>query len=350
MELQREYDVVVIGAGQAGLAAGYYLKKNNYSFVVLDKGTCVGDSWRNRYDSLVLFTPRWYSSLPGLNLKGDPNGYAGKDEIADYLEYYAEYFSIPVQMNTEIILLEQTSTGFRVMTNQGQYTAKHIIVATGPFQKPIIPKMAEYLSNDIFQVHSSSYINPSQLNEGEVLVIGAGNSGAQIAVELAKEREVILSVGHKMKFLPLEFFGKSIFEWFKKLGILSASIDSKLGRWISKQYDPIFGYELKKCIENGEVVLKPRTYKMTEDVALFEDKSSVQVKNIIWATGFTSDYNWIDINKAFDDKGKPIHQRGKSSIRGLFFLGLPWQYRRGSALIGGVAEDARYVVDAVKLP
>lgn len=225
--------------------------------------------------------------------------------------------------------------------------AEKVVVATGPFQKPYIPPFTESLSDKVYQVHTSRYLNPSQLQEGSVLVVGAGNSGAQIAVELSEDREVYLSVGHKMKFFPLEIMGKSIFWWFKKLGLLNVHINSSLGQFISKQSDPIFGKELKHLIQEGKIKIKPRTESILGDVISFADNSQIQVQNVIWATGFYSDYSWIQIPNVLDHRGKPIHQRGVTSVKGLYFLGLPWQYRRGSALIGGVGADAEYLINDI---
>jgi putative flavoprotein involved in K+ transport len=236
---------------------------------------------------------------------------------------------------------------FKVTTNNGNYVAEKVVVATGPFQKPYIPPFAESLSDKVYQVHTSRYLNPSQLQEGSVLVVGAGNSGAQIAVELSEDREVYLSVGHKMKFFPLEIMGKSIFWWFKKLGLLNVHINSSLGQFISKQSDPIFGKELKHLIQEGKIKIKPRTESILGDVISFADNSQIQVQNVIWATGFYSDYSWIQIPNVLDHRGKPIHQRGVTSVKGLYFLGLPWQYRRGSALIGGVGADAEYLINDI---
>ncbi|EIJ80300.1 FAD-dependent pyridine nucleotide-disulfide oxidoreductase [Bacillus methanolicus PB1] len=343
--MQQNVDVLVIGAGQAGLAMGYYLKQKNILFAIVGKENRIGDVWRNRYDSLVLFTPRWFSSLPGMALMGDQNGNATRDEIADYLEDYAQKFELPVHLNKEVISVHKENGTFKVTTNNGNYVAEKVVVATGPFQKPYIPPFADSLSDNVYQVHTSRYLNSSQLLEGSVLVVGAGNSGAQIAVELSKDREVFLSVGHKMKFFPLEIMGKSIFWWFKKLGLLNSNINSKLGQIISKQSDPIFGKELKYLIQEDKIKVKPRTESISEDIIYFQDNSQIQVQNLIWATGFYSDYSWIQIPNVLDHKGKPVHNRGVTSVKGLYFLGLPWQYRRGSALIGGVGTDAEYLIN-----
>jgi len=339
----KTYDVVVIGGGQAGLAVGYYLKQQNRSFVILDKGSEAGETWRNRYDSLVLFTPRYYSSLPGLKLDGNVEGYATKNEIAEYLKKYSRQFELPIHFNTEVYSLHKSEDKFYIQTNHEDYVAREVIIATGPFQRPFIPAMSLAVSQEVFQVHTDQYMNPKQLHNGSVLVVGAGNSGAQIAVELAQEREVYLSVGHPISFMPLQLIGKSIFWWFGKLGILSANTDSRLGKLVRNRPDPIFGFQLKALIKQGKVKMLPRTVSVRDKLIHFEDGKSIQVNNIVWATGFHSDYSWIQIPNVVDDKGKPIHDRGVTKIKGLYFVGLPWQYTRGSALIGGVAQDAEYI-------
>lgn len=338
-----EFEVIIIGASQAGLAMGYFLKQKGISFTILGKESRLGDSWRSRYDSLVLFTPRWLSALPEMALPGDQNGYAGKDEIADYLEAYAKRFDLPVQLNAMVEGLEKMDDLFSVSTNRGDFRARQVVVATGPFQKPFVPAFARELPASIYQVHTSAYKNPAQLQNGAVLVVGAGNSGAQIAVELSASREVFLSAGHPLKFFPLQILGKSIFYWFKKMGIYSLSAESALGKKIMAQGDPIMGSELKRALKKGAIKQKPRATKVAAEAVCFEDGSQAAVRNVIWATGFVPDFSWIRIPHALHEKGTPIHKRGISPVDGLFFLGLPWQHSRGSALIGGVGADADFL-------
>ncbi|MFY0758165.1 NAD(P)/FAD-dependent oxidoreductase [Metabacillus dongyingensis] len=342
------FDVVVIGAGQAGLSIGYFLKKANVSFLILDEASMIGESWRKRYDSLTLFTPRSYSSLPGLPFDGDSNKYPTKDDVAEYLSLYVHTFSLPVQLNTVVEKLTQTKTTFMIKTNKEEIAAKMVVAATGPFQNPFIPEFSKMLSDQTYQVHSSSYKNPNQLKDGSVLVIGGGNSGAQIAVELAKEREVHLSVGSNIKFLPQNLLNKSIFWWFDKLGILSLTVQSKLGQLIKKQPDPIFGLELKSLIKKGAVTIIPRATSVINDHIAFSDGTNVKIQNVIWSTGFKSNYEWIDIPNLFNKEGFPLHQRGITPIEGLYFLGLPWMYRRGSALLQGIGDDAEYIFSQIK--
>jgi putative flavoprotein involved in K+ transport len=338
------YDVVVIGGGQAGLSMGYYLKQTRLSFLILDKGCAVGESWKNRYDSLTLFTPRSYSSLPGLQLNGEEKQYPTKEEITDYLKLYVNTFLLPIQLNTSVLNLDKIDH-FILNTTQGEYLSRNIIVATGPFQIPFIPEFSQLLSENILQLHSSEYKNPNQLNRGTTLVVGGGNSGAQIASEISMDSKVYLSVGQQLKFLPQDIANKSIFWWFDKLGVLKANVHSKVGQIIKNKLDPIFGFELKSQLNEGRVVLKPRATSANKNDIFFDDNTSLKVSNVIWSTGFKSDYSWIKIPNVLDEKGIPIHQRGITSINGFFFLGLPWQYRRGSALLQGVGTDANYIVE-----
>ncbi|GKV55794.1 hypothetical protein NCCP2222_17410 [Sporosarcina sp. NCCP-2222] len=192
-------DILIIGAGQAGLAMGYYLQRYSKNFVILDQGTEVGEVWRRRYDSLQLFTPRMYSSLPGLALEGDPHGFPTKDEVADYLKRYAIEWSLPIQLQTKVLKLTRGSEGFCIETNRGAYWAGQVIIATGPFHTKRVPDYAKQVSTNTLQIHSSEYTNASQLNEGNVLVVGGGNSGAQIAVELAEKRNTFLAVSKPLR-------------------------------------------------------------------------------------------------------------------------------------------------------
>ncbi|OKL37937.1 flavin-containing monooxygenase [Domibacillus mangrovi] len=342
------YQTIIIGAGQAGLAMGYYLKEMNQSFLILDKNQEIGDEWRNRYDSLVLFTPRMYSSLPGLSLTGDPQGFPMKDEIANYLEYYSNHFELPVQLRTEVLVVRKEMDHFFIKTEDREYKAENIVVASGPFQKPNIPLFAKSLSSDVLQIHSSQYKNPQQLRSGNVLVVGGGNSGAQIAVELSNERKTYLSISQKIKFFPLEIGNKSIFWWFDKAGILKAPRHSWIAKKIQASGDPIFGSELKGALASQAVVQKSRAVDGEDTKIRFQDQSMLEVHNIVWSTGFVWDYSWLEVNGVLNYEGRPIHKRGITQTSGLYFLGLPWQYRRGSTLLQGVGEDAKYIAEHIQ--
>lgn len=339
------YDVIVVGVGQAGIAMGYYLKQEGLSFVLLDANDRVGNAWRHRYDSLVLFTSRKYSSLPEMKMSGPSEGFPTKDEMADYLERYVSYFNLPVQLHTKVITIKKENEVFQIETTRGMIEAKQVVIASGAFQKPFIPQVTVNKGEGPFQIHSSLYRSTHQLVKGSILVVGGGNSGAQIAVELAHENHVTLAVSHPFKFLPLHFLGKSIFYWLDFIGLLHAGIDTKRGKWFSKQSDPIFGKELKAWIAEGRIQVKPRVVKVDGNEVLFEDKSVQNFESIVWSTGFMPSYDdWIRIDDAISENGNPIHERGISPVRGLYFIGLPWQHQRGSALLCGVSRDAKYLV------
>lgn len=338
------YDTIVIGAGQAGLATAFYLKKIKHNFLIIDKGKEVGESWMNRYDSLVLFTSRMYNALPGLTLEGEMQGFPTKNEIVQYLKRYVNKYELPIQFQTEVVKVQHQQGLFVIQTNQGVIQSKKVIVATGAFQSPRIPSFSSNISKDVFQIHSTQYKNPSQLKEGNVLVVGGGNSGAQIAVELSRERETHLAISKKITYLPLVIQKKSIFWWFDKLGILKVSTDSFLGKVIQKKGDPIFGYEMKDALKRKELTLNPRMINGIHNEVTFEDQTTIKVQNIIWATGFHSIYPWLKIDELFNADGKIIHHRGVTNVKGLYFIGLPWQHRRGSALLQGVGFDAEFII------
>lgn len=199
------------------------------------------------------------------------------------------------------------------------------------------------------QLHSSEYKNRSQLNDGSVLVVGGGNSGAQIAVELSQHYETYISVGHKSRFLPLTIGDRSIFWWFEKIGLLNLNRNSFIGKIVQSQPDPIFGYELKEKIKNNRVKLKSRTKSIHQNKVQFDDHSTITVDNVIWATGFIQVYSWIDIPHLLDSNGNLKHNRGVTEVDGLYFLGMPWQHRRGSALLLGVGDDAAYLYKHISM-
>ncbi len=338
------YDVVIVGAGQAGIAMGYYLKREGISFILLDSNKRIGDSWRQRYDSLVLFTSRKYSSLPELRMNGSSEEFPTKDEMADYLEQYLSHFGIPLKLNTSVVNIKKNHETFEIESNHGIIVANQVVIATGPFQKPFIPPVTVNKEDKLFQIHSSTYRSPKQLSKGSVLVVGGGNSGAQIAVELAHKSNVTLAVGHPFKFLPLRFLGVSIFYWLDLFGLLFAGVDTKKGSWFRKRKDPIFGFKLKTLLANHKINLKPRVVRVEGNEVLFEDNSVQSFENIVWSTGFFPSYDFIRIDGATSPSGKPIQERGISPIKGLYYIGLPWQYQRGSALICGVGPDAEYLI------
>lgn len=345
---KRMLDAIIVGAGQAGLTMGYYLKQEGYNFLLLESGNRIGDSWRNRYDSLQLFTPREYSSLPGMILKGEKNEFPHKDEIAMYLEEYAQYFQLPVQLQTEVLKIRKEEEIFELHTPTEVLQSKKVIIASGGFQQPYIPSFSQHLSSHVYQIHSSQYKSPSQIPKGKVLVVGGGNSGMQIAVELAKTHEVTMSISHPLTYLPLHLFRKSIFNWLEELGLLYAEVNTKRGKWFQKRKDPIFGFEGKELIRNGAIQLQEKVVSASENNIMFQNGETYSAESVIWSTGFVQNYNWIEIEQAVNEKGFPNHIKGISPVKGLYYIGLPWQSQRGSALICGVGKDAAYLLSEIK--
>jgi putative flavoprotein involved in K+ transport len=332
--------IVVIGAGQAGLAMGYYLKRSGIDFVLLDKAMRLGESWRSRYDSLKLFTPAQYDSLPGLPFPASKETYPSKDDVAIYLEFYAKHFALPIQLGTRIELLEKNGDVFCIRTNQGSLEATRVVVATGPFQTPFTPSLSQQLDESIIQLHSSEYLNQRQLSDGEVVVVGSGNSGLQIAEELLKSHRVTLAMGNAQPFLPQTFLGQSLFWWMESLGISRVPAKSWLGRRLERR-DPVIGTNFSALRRNG-LKTTSRVVEARGKTVTFEDGSTANPQSIIWATGFRPDFSWLRL-PVIDDKGKPIHHQGITSVEGLYFLGLSWQRTRGSALLGWVGQDAAFM-------
>ncbi|MFC5735551.1 flavin-containing monooxygenase [Cytobacillus gottheilii] len=342
-----EYSVGIIGGGQAGITIGYYLKKVNIPFIIIDKHHRVGESWRNRYESLVLFTPHQYSVLPGLQMKGlSKKDFPTKDEMADYLEDYVQHYNIPMMLNTTVDKLKKEEDGsFFIETNKGRMKTQQVIVASGAFQQGFIPDVTK-THTEAIQLHSSEYRSPADASGNEILVVGGGNSGAQIAVELSKSKNVTIAVSHQFKFLPLSILGISIFSLLEKTGLLYAGADTIKGKWFRKQKDPIFGKELQTLIKNQKITVKPRVVQVGDKGVVFEDQTLQKFDSIIWATGFVPSYEWIQIEHVTHN-GKPVHNRGIADVKGLYFIGLPWQHQRGSALICGVSKDAEYLAQFI---
>lgn len=345
--MQTHVEVVVIGAGQAGLAMGYFLAQQGRSFVIFDGASRIGNSWRVRYDSLKLFTPAAYNNLPGLPFPAPADHYPTKDEVADYLELYATRHQLPVFFNTKVLEVTKSASGYLVRTERQTYRADQVVIATGPFQRPFTPAISKGLAPEVFQIHSSQYRNPSQLPAGPVLVVGAGNSGAQIAEELSLTRKVYLSVGSKPPFRPLRFLGKSLFWWIDKLGVMNLTADTWLGRRLSKT-DPLIGTDLKQLARQRGVSLVGRTEKAEGLTVTLAGGQTLPVSTILWATGFRPQFSWVQA-PVFDEQGVPVHKRGVTPAPGLYFLGLRWQHTQGSGLLGGVGRDAAFLAEQIRI-
>jgi putative flavoprotein involved in K+ transport len=340
-----DVEVAVIGGGQAGLTMGYFLVRQGRRFAILERADSIGSAWHERWESLTLFTPRRYSALPGLSFPGDPDGYPTRDEVIAYLERYAETFQLPIELNSEVKKLERgDNERFRLELEHRTIAADQVVVSTGPFQKPFVPKLAQKLSPDVFQTHAVGYRRPSDVPQGTVLVVGGGNTGFQIAKELSATHKVVLSVGTRQKPLPQRVLGRDLFWWLTKAGILSKNIESRLGRKLSTR-DTLIGSSPRELKRRYGVELKPRTADADRGTVRFEDGSELALDAVIWATGYRPDYSWIRL-PVFDD-GRLRHRRGVTEVPGLLFLGLTWQYTRGSALIGWVRDDAEFIAERI---
>jgi putative flavoprotein involved in K+ transport len=349
----QQLDVLVIGAGQAGLALGRHLQEQGLRFLLVDAGDRIGDVWRSRWDSLRLFTAAEYDGLPDLPFPAEPGTYPGKDDVADYLEAYAAALDLPVRLGTRVTRLARSENGWTAETTTGLLRARQVVVATGPFSVPVVPALAQGLADGVVQVHSAAYRRPADLPDGPVLVVGAGNSGVQIAEELAGTgRAVTLAVGTRPKAVPQRPLGRDLFWWLTRLGLIRASVDSQLGRRF-RQRELVIGTTWRRLRRWG-IELRPRLVGVNGSTARFADGSATDVAAVVWGTGFRADHGWIEVPDAFAD-GEPVHIRGVSPVPGLYFLGLPWQHTRGSALLGFVREDAawlagRLVVETAGVP
>ena len=343
------YETVVIGGGQAGLAVGHHLAAREVDFVILTDEARVGDNWRRRWDSLRLFTPARYSGLPGMPFPATPGHFADKEEVADFLERYATQFDLPVRLNSRVRSVRHDGVRYQIRT-EGDATvfeADNVIVATGAFQAPRVPPLSARLAPTIHQLHSSEYRSPFDLPKGPVLVVGAGNSGAQIAIELARFRKVWLA-GRNTGHMPRRVLGRDVFDWLWPL-MKRATADTRLGRRMRTNIlgsgDALIGIPERELTEAGVV----RVGRVEEERGGMPvcGGQVLAPSVVVWCTGFRPDYRWIEL-PVFGEDGYPRHQRGVvADMPGLYFLGLRFLYRLNSSLIGGVGDDAAFVAGEV---
>ena len=405
--LIEKIDTLIVGGGQAGIAMSEHLSNCKIPHLVLERNR-IAERWRSeRWDSLVANGPAWHDRFPNMEFADfDPNGYPSKEQVVDYFVAYAEMIKAPIRCGIEVKEVRRNvgRPGFRVETSDGIFDANNVVAATGPFQRPLIPKF-EFEKNKITQIHSSQYQNPEQLPDGGVLVVGAGSSGAQIADELLRSgKSVYLSVGpHDLP--PRSYRGRDFVWWLGVLGKWEAvtkdpgtehitiavsgahggqTVDfrglakrgiSLLGRTQSfKNNVMYFAPDLTKNIAGGNAYtlslldqaddyvirnglnfpLEPEAREVLPDPEcvtnpiLEIDLEEAGINSIVWATGFDVDFSWLKVD-ALDENGRPKHERGISTESGIYFLGLPWQSRRGSAFIWGVWQDAKFLADQIKL-
>ena len=327
------FEVAVVGGGQAGLAIGHFLAAQGRRFVILEAADTVGAAWKRRWASLVLFTPRRYDGLPGLAFPGDPDGYPGRDEVVAYLEAYAATFALPVEFGSGVWSMAKVGEHFLLEVDDRTIEAEAVVVATGPFQTPRMPRFAADLAPELFQVHSAGYAGPGAVPAGTVLVVGGGNSGFQIASELAATHTVHLSIGSRQRTLPQRLLGRDLFWWLTKTGRLSAR---RMGA-----RDAVIGSN-RRALRRRGVTMRARATGATARAVSFADGSELAVDAVVWASGFGLDHSWIDLPVTTTD-GALRQRRGVAETSGLYFLGMPWQSTRGSALLGWVKDDAEYI-------
>jgi putative flavoprotein involved in K+ transport len=339
------HDVVVVGGGQAGLALGHFLSRQGRDFTILDAGDSPAAAWRARWDSLKLFTPVRYDSLPGLPFPGEPDSYPGRDDVVHYLTRYAQHFALPVQLNRRVLAVRAGEDGYLVESEEGTFEAAQVVIATGPFQQPRVPRVAEQLDSDVVQLHSSQYRRPDDVPDGPVLVVGGGNTGYQIAEELAATREVHLSVGSRQTPLPQRLLGRDLFRYLEGAGLMRLTVNSRVGQRMQHR-DVLIGSSPRAAGRRHGVRLHGRTVDVSARTVRFADGTALTPNAVIWATGFALDHSFVDL-PVFGEDGGLVHRRGVTRAPGLYFLGLPWQHTRGSALLGWVEDDAEYIATQI---
>lgn len=343
-------EVVVVGAGQAGLSVGYHLKRRGIDHVILEAAPRVGDVWRNRWDSLRLFTPAKFDSLDGYRFPAHKDTFPTKDEMADYLEAYAAKFDLPVRVNQPVRRLHRANGRFRLETEDRVYEADRVVVAAASYQKPRLPAFANDLDQQFFQMHSHEYRNPAQLPNGPVLLVGAGNSGAEIAMDLARTHQVYLAgrdVGH-IPFNPAGFMGRKLLVRLVIRGMFHhvLTMRTPMGRkFRSKMHG--HGMPLIRTrpgqLERAGVRRIGKITAVRDGKAVSDDGKAVLFKSVIWCTGFHPGFDWIDL-PVLEDHGDPRQRFGKATdMDGLYFAGLHFQYAVSSTMVAGVGRDARRV-------
>ena len=343
------HDTIVIGGGQAGMAVGYYLTQQKRDFVILDGNARPGDAWRQRWDSLRLFTPARFNGLPGLKFPESGSTFITKDQMADYLTLYVDHFQLPVRYSSRVERLAKSGDRFIVATRDREYEADNVVVAMNNCQEPWIPNFARDLDPAITQIHSKSYRNPSQLREGAVLIVGGGNSGADIAMELIKDRPTIMA-GKESGHVPFHietFIARNfLIRMVRFVGHRVLSVRTPIGRKLRPKLlttaGPLVRVKPKELVEAG-VERVSRVVGASDGLPLLDDGRTVDVANVIWCTGFRPGFSWIDL-PILGDRQEPAHKWGVvDAYPGLYFVGLHFLYAMTSETVTGVSRDARRI-------
>jgi putative flavoprotein involved in K+ transport len=346
------FHTIVIGGGQAGLAVSYFLARQGENFIILDENLRTGDSWRKRWESLKLFTPSKFNGLPGAPFPKPGDYFPTKDEVADYLEGYVKRFNLPVRHSIKVESLTHNDKGYHILAGPSNFSARNVVVATGPFQVPYKPAFASDLNPRIFQLHSSVYCNPQQVAAQSILVVGAGNSGAEIALELLRAGKQVWLAGRDVGKIPAngplgKFLGGQPIWWFMNHVL---TVNTPIGRKVKAgeghQGTPL-GRATRQEIADAGIELTPRVSGIQSGRPQLEDGRILPVDGVIWATGYRPDYHWINLS-IFDEHGSPRHSQGiVQDAPGLYFIGLMFQRALSSSLLGGVGTDAAYIAGQI---
>jgi putative flavoprotein involved in K+ transport len=353
---RERFDVIVIGGGQAGLSVGYYLAKSGLRFVILDANQRVGDTWRKRWDSLRLFTPARFNGLHGMPFPAPPHSFPTKDEMADYLERYASHFQLPVRNGFKVDRLSRDENGYVVKSGDVELEAEQVVVAMANYQHRRVPGFAAELKPEIIQFHSSEYRNPSQLQAGDVLIAGAGNSGSEIALELSRSHRTWMA-GRDTGHIPFRIggFWSRLFlaglvlrVGFHRLLTLKTAIGRKVRSKMLRQGGPLIRVKPRDLLQAG-VQRLPKVVAVREGFPLLEDGRVLEVENVIWCNGYDPALSWIDL-PIFDQLGEPLHEAGVvQSAPGLYFVGRMFLYAASSVMVHGVGRDAARIVRAIRV-
>ncbi|MGH8824853.1 MAG: flavin-containing monooxygenase [Jiangellaceae bacterium] len=350
MDTSQTVETVIIGGGAAGLAVGYHLARRGRPFVVLDAHQRIGDSWRTRWDSLRLFTPARHSGLPGWPIPISAYSFPTKDEVADYLHAYADRFEMATRTGVRVTGVSRRDGRYVVEYGDERLEADHVVVATGANRVPHVPELARELDSAIVQLHSSDYRNPAQLGAGAVLVVGAGNSGTEIALEVSRTHHTVLS-GQPSGQVPFKHgpaMARFVFPIVRFVGHHVLTVRTPMGRRAHHlaHGEPLVRVKMKD-LEAAGVELLPRTAGTMGGLPATEGGRVVDAASVIWCTGFRRDFGWIDV-PVFGDDGEPAHERGiVVGEPGLYFVGLPFLYAKSSEFLPGMDRDAEHVAQEI---
>ncbi len=341
-------ETLVIGGGQAGLATGYHLAKRNQSFLIVDAHERVGDSWRKRWDSLRLFSVARFDALPGMPFPGPAYAFPTKDQMGDYLEAYATQFSLPIQTGVRVERVARQGERFEITAGERRFEADNVVIAMSGWQKPRVPAFAPQLAPNVIQLHSSEYRGPEQLRDGAVLIVGAGNSGAEIAYEVSRTHRTIVA-GRTTGQVPFPINGLTVRTvlpllfrvFFHRIATVHTPIGRKLHASFTSHGMPLIRTREQDLARAG-VERAPRVAGVRNGLPLLEDERVLDVENVIWCTGYRADFSWIDVPVIENDR--PIHEHGIAKGQpGLYFVGYEFLYAASSAMVHGVGRDAERI-------